>query len=164
LAVRRILLVLLLLTNAAKMLESLSGQEQPAEDERIRVARSLLPDVKFSVPIEVQGKTPENRDRWGDSGKVTRAWIDPAKRDKIYVGNWSSIYRKNPKALAAALAHEQYHLDKGDDEIPAYEYQMQILKSLRGDDPEVAAALNAQREFAKTDEIIRQRRLAKEKR
>jgi hypothetical protein len=125
------------------------------EDARIQYARSLIPDVKFTVPIEVQRKSKENKARWGGpNGTVPRAWV-ASDHSRIVVGDWSDIYHTNPQALAAALAHEQYHIDHNGDaspefEIPAYEYQLQILKSLNGRDPEVEKALEAQRMYQAT--------------
>lgn len=67
------------------------------------------------------------------SPQVSAAWTDPQEH-MIYVNDQSRAYKDAAKGrgqeLAAALAHEQYHMDHGADEGPAYDHQITVLQRL----------------------------------
>ncbi len=90
------------------------------------LALALLGDAAPHAPIVVV-----HSERIGFIQISPTAWTDGVT---IFVSDQSEPYRKASKKdarpLAAALAHEGYHLAHGPDEAPAYAEQLRVMRGL----------------------------------
>lgn len=80
-------------------------------------------------------------------------YVDLTKNDQnIHIPAKSEMYQRANKGdrdalkqLAGSIAHEEYHLEHGADEGPAYDTQIALLKALRAPRRVVAASEEAKR-------------------
>jgi hypothetical protein len=96
-------------------------------------AVTLLPaDLQARMPPVAVLRAPDEKKRRRQQ-PVVEARVFPGD-STIYVNAWGSAFRdaENGKraALAAALAHEQWHQEHGPDEAGAYDQQLAVLRSL----------------------------------
>jgi hypothetical protein len=96
------------------------GTQEMAQypDARLYKAASLLtPEERPTVPVSLYGGSEPNV-----------AYV-PGDKKGIFV-NRNSRRLKDPNVLAAKLAHEQIHVNGENDEIPAYEKELGVLRRL----------------------------------
>ena len=126
---------------------------------------------QLALALQLLGGTPDARVRpisrldatelirTDPPGTRTRAWaVRRNGQDEINVPDWTE--EKDNRALAALIAHEQFHLDtKSSDEGPAYQKQLEVLESLRAPAAEVSRVRNSQRRIAPGYKVLRSRAL-----
>jgi hypothetical protein len=100
----------------------------------VMAALGLLGKEASTLPIQTVSAQNENLARGGQT--VSQAWVKPGD-NTIYVADWTDDYRKAEKGdlqarinLAAAIAHEAYHVSHGEDEAGAYDEQLRVLRDL----------------------------------
>lgn len=109
---------------------------QVPENYGIRKALTMLHDVGVvGLPrVSVMSKPKGLWDPTVENAHVDRRQNDPV----IYVNDVTSIFKNADKGkpdalaeLASILAHENYHITHQPGELPAYDYQLDVLNKLR---------------------------------
>lgn len=124
----------------------------------VNAAIGVLPaDIADNLPeIVPVSKSEANLParHYGDP-TTPNAWVRSDQPGKIFVATWTDIYKKAMKGdqnaikeLAGILAHEQFHIMHGNDEGPAYEQQIKVLRQIGASHSAIDAATLAQRTVA----------------
>jgi hypothetical protein len=118
--------------------------------DRVVAHARALGGIHVSVPVVVIRPTAPLGD-W----KTPVAWVVPDAH-RIFVLSTSTAYKRaeqgDARLLASALAHEQFHIDHGPDEGPAYEEQIRVLRKLgapRGDIEAIAKVKSIVAQYAR---------------
>jgi hypothetical protein len=126
---------------------SVDYSSQVPDDFAIRKAIQILHEQGVRGLPRIRINVVQNPRRVANT--QTRAFVrtgDPT----IYVNNHTDTYRRASKGdrralidFAGILAHEQQHVDHGEDEIGAYDRQIDVLAGLKAPKDTIEATIKA---------------------
>ncbi len=121
------------------------GITQYPDPQTYNAAKLLQPAERPTVPVRMVEPTDHYNHESARKGFVNAFVKEP--RDTVYVSK-RAPYLKDPKGLAAVLAHEQRHVN-GEGEDQGYKTQYEVLKRLVRGNPAYNSQLEDLELYAK---------------